>query len=382
MYQLAIVWWIVSSSAEGAGKEVGLFMVAVALPSILLSRKIGKLVDSRSRQWLLVTSDASVSVLLGLSNLAVREWGTHYFLLLGVGALGACFQCVIDPSLNKSLQELIAKGPHQSSDLERGVALLTTTQSLANFGGAVLGAVAIAGLGLANVLLMACLFYFFASRLSKKANFFESSQGPVSSEESGWKFLSQFPLLKKTVVGFGAVNFFGTPTLVVLPLYARQVLGADAKELGFLEATLWIGLLSGALASRWVSHQMSQLKVTRFCLFGFSGALFVASIIPRLGVYALVLFSIGAALGINNVKFLSLFQEIVPGPVKGRFFSALQAVIGFTFPVAYFVFGFLSDVISIQKVCMVQGFGILSLSFYFGWLQVQMEKGKLNWESV
>lgn len=382
MYQLAIVWWIVSSKSVGAGKGVGLFMVAVALPSILLARRIGKLVDSRSRQLLLVTADASASVLLGLSNLAIRESGPNFFFLLGLGALGACLQCVIDPTLNKSLNELITQGPNRESDLQRGVALLTTTQSLANFGGAVLGAVAIAALGLANVLLMACIFYFLASRFSKRATFVESSQDTQLAQESGWQFLKQYPLLKKTVLGFGAVNFFGTPTLVVLPLYARQVLGADARELGFLEASLWIGLLSGALGSRWVSNQISQLTITRGCLFGFAGTLFVSSVSANMGVYALMLFGTGAALGINNVKFLSLFQEIVPGQVKGRFFATLQAVVGFTFPIAYFLFGWLSDLISVQKVCLVQSIGILCLTFYFKWLQLQLEKGKLSWESV
>jgi hypothetical protein len=73
----------------------------------------------------------------------------------------------------------------------------------------------------------------------------------------------------------------------------------------------------------------------------------------------------GASLGITNVKFVTLFQRVVPGPVKGRFFATMQAIIGFSFPVAYMVFGYLGDLMSPSRVCLVQATGILLVAMWF-----------------
>ncbi|MDD3146363.1 MAG: MFS transporter, partial [Candidatus Riflebacteria bacterium] len=61
----------------------------------------------------------------------------------------------------------------------------------------------------------------------------------------------------------------------------------------------------------------------------------------------------------------TLFQRVVADEIKGRFFAAMQAIIGFSFPVAYLVFGYLSDVLSPDRVCIVQGTGILAVSLWF-----------------
>ena len=67
-------------------------------------------------------------------------------------------------------------------------------------------------------------------------------------------------------------------------------------------------------------------------------------------------------LRLNNVKFISLFQEIVPNEVKGRFFAIFQAIIGFTFPVAFFVFGVLGDMVPANHLFIIQGTGIMIIA--------------------
>jgi hypothetical protein len=79
----------------------------------------------------------------------------------------------------------------------------------------------------------------------------------------------------------------------------------------------------------------------------------------------LCLFLAGAALGVNNVKFMAFFQETVAPELKGRFFALMQAVIGFTFPIAYFFFGALTDYLRPSDVCLIQGAGVVSLAIYF-----------------
>ncbi|NDC25328.1 MAG: hypothetical protein EB078_09625, partial [Proteobacteria bacterium] len=288
---------------------------------------------------------------------------------------------LIDPALNKSLYELIPKNDRYPEDQENGVALFATTQSLSNFGGAVLGAVTIGVMGMSQILLMACLFYFTASRFSKKAVFFSSTIDSPSKGDSGWEFLKRFGLLKKMVIGFGVVNFFTVPTLVILPLYTKKILGADSITLGALEGALWVGLFAGALGSRWVPESVDKLVIAGVCLLVLGITFCIPAFAVQSVLYGTMLFVSGLVLGVNNVKFLSLFQQVVPAEVKGRFFALLQYLIGASFPLGYFVFGWLCDLMSVRQTCLVQGMGVLLVSHYFWFLRRRISTGELSWES-
>src|SRR5688572_23265725 len=66
MYQMAMIWWILTTGTEGTGKLVGLFMVMAALPSILFVKVIGRRIDRSSSQRLLVGCDAVAAATVGL----------------------------------------------------------------------------------------------------------------------------------------------------------------------------------------------------------------------------------------------------------------------------------------------------------------------------
>ena len=87
--------------------------------------------------------------------------------------------------------------------------------------------------------------------------------------------------------------------------------------------------------------------------------------VPSFQVSAVSLFVAGLALGVNNARFFVFAQNAVADHEKGRFFSILSAVIGFTFPVAYLLFGLLVDTVSVTTVMVAQGAGIGLLAFYF-----------------
>jgi hypothetical protein len=101
------------------------------------------------------------------------------------------------------------------------------------------------------------------------------------------------------------------------------------------------------------------------CLFTLGVGLAIPAFVTNVGVYGAALFIAGAALGVNNVKFIAFFQEVVAPEWKGRFFALLQATISFTFPIAYFLFGALTDYVSPPVVCLIQGIGVCTLALYF-----------------
>lgn len=357
MYQIAMVWWVLSKFSSG--KYVGLFMVVAAIPSLLFLKKIGTRVDASPSRKVLVTADALAALTLVVAA-GLLSWG-HMGVVLALGFTSATLQAFIDPTLNKAVAEVVAP-----EDVEQAAGLLSSTQSIASFSGAIFGAILIDHLGVQGTILLGSSGYFVSSLLSAWTQFHAVPKAAVASETaSGLSLLNPYPSLKKILLGFAAVNFFATPTLVVLPIYVKTVLGATASTLGLLESGLWLGLITGAFAAKYIAFSENRLKLASGCLFVFGAMLAVPGIVVNVPVYLVALFFAGFALGTLNAKFMAYFQEIVAPEIKGRFFALMQATIGSTFPIAYFLFGALTDYIAVETVCLIQGSGVILLSFYF-----------------
>ncbi len=372
MYQMAMIWWLLGGGSENSGRLVGTFMVMTALPSLLLVKWIGHTIDRSKSKKVLVLGDLAAAVTVGVVAWTLAHATLPVSFAFLAGLVAATLQAFIDPTLNKSVGEVT-----RPEDTESGVSLLASTQSLANFAGAVAGAILIDRLGIPGTAALAAGGYLFSSLCSYLARFRYSVPAVTLGEnQSGFAVLNDYPFLKPLLIGFGFINFFSTPTLVVLPLYTKLTLHASASTLGSLEACLWVGLLTGTLVAKYIDFGLSRIRLGAICLFVFGAALGTPGVVSQVVLYQIALFIGAMALGINNVKFITLFQEVVAPEKKGRFFALMQAAISFTFPISYFLFGWLTDFLSPPKVCLIQGAGVMVLAIFFATLD-RGEEGKV-----
>ncbi len=372
IYQIAIVWWIMSVSVEHSGFALGTFMVAGALPSLLFFRLIGRVVDRMPAKFMLVTCDLTSAALMGyvawcLSN-ETLTLGTAYLF----GFLIAVAEGFFNPAITKCLPSLVS-----AEDLEQAVAYQASSQYLASFGGSVLGAMLIAWLGIPLLVMLNAITYVFSALIETTLVFPESSEAaetavdnaqpspdatPVADDKAVWQ---KFPLLKQLLAGFGLVNFFATPTLVIVPLYVQKSLQGSASLMGMLEAALWVGILLGTFSAALIRSHGRTIRLGAFSMLVYGGSMILPGLLINQWGFALALILAGASLGITNVKFVTLFQKVVPEQVKGRFFAAMQAIIGFSFPVAYLVFGYLGDLMTPDRLCLVQSVGVIAVAIWF-----------------
>lgn len=365
MYQIAILWWIVSEIPSDSGTALGLFLVLGALPSILLVKIIGSVIDKTKSKVVLVSSDLLAFAVTLVVGLALDNHLLNLIMVYIAGLLIALTEAFFNPTINKAVPELV-----EQEHIESAVAFQSSTQYLANFGGAVMGAVLIGKLGIPMVIYLNALSYLVSAVINYIIRFRylipPVKEEEISAQTSGWKILEGLPVLKNILIGFGLINFFATPTLVILPLYTKATLHSDASVLGFLEASLWIGLILGNFSAGALSFVKSTVKLGSICLFVLGLGLFFPGLLINKFFYMAMLLIAGTALGINNVKFVSLFQNVVEPVIKGRFFALMNAMICFTFPVAFLLFGILADKLSPPHVCLIQGAGVMGIALYFG----------------
>ncbi|WP_188317057.1 MFS transporter [Solihabitans fulvus] len=364
VYQIGLLWWLLGQLPEHArGLASGAFLVVGALPSLLLVRPIGRLLDrAPSRRVMLRAELVACAVVTVLALFAFAD-SVALWAVYPVGLVLAVCQAVFDPCLSKSVPELV-----DEADIERAVGFEASTQSVANFAGAAFGAVLLATIGFAGAVALNAVTYALAAGCLWVARFRRVPAAAQGVAESGsgtgepvgtWAFLGSLPGVRPLLGCFAAANFFATPTLLILPLYTRSVLHAGADTLSRLETALWLGLLVGAFAAGHVRVRGRTARFGAACIAAFALCLGVPGLVDASTAYLVALAVGGACLGMSNVKFTALFQRVVPDGVKGRFFAALQAAVSLTFPVAFLGFGALGDTVAPQVLCLVQAGGLV-----------------------
>ncbi|MFJ3175073.1 MFS transporter [Streptomyces roseus] len=374
MFQVGISWWLISEAASAdGGLAAGLFMAVSTLPAVVLAPLVARAIARFAHRSLLRTAaggagaaSAALAVWAGASELPVAA---AYAAAL---ALASC-QAFFDPCLTTSVPELV-----DDADIEAATGFELSTQSLASLGGALLGALVVDAAGVAGLaagcaaaygtaaLLIATVRFRTAAHPAADADADADAEGDAAGDAAGGqdaprrtlrRLLGSMPYVRGILLCFTAANLFTTAVFVVMPLYTASVLHGDGATVALLEASLGAGTLVGSFTGARVPGRPAVVGTA--CLGAMAAALAVPGLIAARPVIAGSLLLTGWCVGVIGVRFVALFQRLVPAADKPAFFAVMQAVLGATFPVASLLFGFLGDHFSAQTLCLVQAAGLV-----------------------
>ncbi|MGW2633613.1 MFS transporter [Streptomyces chattanoogensis] len=365
MFQVGVSWWLVAY-AVGAGRGLasGLFMAVSTLPAVALAPVVARAVSRLAHRSVLrtaaATAGAAVLLLALVAYGSVPPTAAAYAATL---VLASC-QAFFDPCLTTSVPELV-----DDEDIETATGFELSTQSLASLGGALLGALVVDEAGLAGLATGCAAAYLAAALLVTTVRFRpaaapEPLPEPQDGAETGIgtarglrEVLAGLPAIRKILVCFAAANLFTTAVFVVIPLYTKSELGGGGSTVALLEAGLGTGTLLGSVTGAKVPGRPTRLGACLLTVMAaaFAGAYLVAGRFVLAGCLVVV----GWCVGVIGVRFVALFQRLVPPADKPGFFAVMQAVLGASFPVASLLFGLLGDHLPARTLCLVQAAGLV-----------------------
>ncbi|MFD9637837.1 MFS transporter, partial [Streptomyces violascens] len=193
----------------------------------------------------------------------------------------------------------------------------------------------------------------------------DATEGEVS-QRTLRQILGALPYVRAILLCFAAANLFTTAVFVVMPLYTASILHGDGSTVALLEASLGAGTLIGSFTGARVPGRPTV--VGSVCLATMAVALAVPGLVAARPVIAGSLLVTGWCVGVIGVRFVALFQRLVPAADKPAFFAVMQAVLGATFPVASLLFGLLGDHLSAQTLCLIQAAGLVPAAAFLGLL--------------
>ncbi|MGW6945725.1 MFS transporter [Streptomyces xanthophaeus] len=369
MFQVGVSWWIVAHAVPDApGLASGLFMALCTLPAVALAPVVASAVARYAHRSVL----RGAAGLAGAAACALALWAQGGGLPVAAVyaaalALATC-QAFFDPCLTTSVPELVDDG-----DIETATGFELSTQSLAGLGGALLGALTVDRAGVAGLAVGCTAAYLGAALLVSSARFRTApSAAPVTdatdvvaaeAAEAAprrrplLRILGELPYVRRILICFTAANLFTTAVFVVIPLYTRSVLHGGGGTVALLEAALGTGALVGAFTGARVPGRPTVAGA--WCLGLMALALALPGLLTQRLAVAGCLAVAGWCAGAVSVRFVALFQRLVPTADKPGFFAVMQAVLGASLPVASLVFGSAGDFLSPQTLCLVQGIGLL-----------------------
>jgi MFS family permease len=298
---------------------VGLVSGLGSLGVLAFTLYAGIVADRRDKRRLIIlTQSLSMAQALILAVLVWTKLVTVWHVMILATTLGIVNAFDI-PTRQAFIVDLVGK-----EDLLNAIALNSSMFNAARVVGP-----AIAGALIGVVGVAACFFLNGVSYIAVIAGLVLMRLAPMPPRPatgSAWMglrevvgFLRSDRRVETLIVLTATMSVFGFPFLVMMPVFARDVLHVGAAGYGALTAAVGGGAMLGALAIALNSRRIVQrgrLLVIGGTSFGVLVTLFAVS--GRFGVALVLLGLAGCAMIVNNALTNTMLQTIVPDHLRGR----------------------------------------------------------------
>ena len=319
MQSVAAAWLVLQLSHDSAF-ALALFGAFSYGPILIFGLYAGALVDRFvHRDVLLVTQAISLA---GAALYAVLTV-THLIslpLLFAIAAVLGINQALYFPARQATVLEMVGRG-----ELASAVALNATAFNLARIIGPAIGGLTIAAFGVA-----ACFWLNAASYLGVIAALYTIRRRPLPAGPpqraitligEALRHVRQAPTLVGLFALLIVAGTFGANFNLVLPLFTRVVLHANADTLGYLFAAQGFGSLIGALMMTAVGGYLLDPRriVLGALLFAVMELFFLT--IPGFSQSIVLLVVIGWAFAVYTIGTNTYVQVQSPDRMQGRMVS-------------------------------------------------------------
>jgi MFS family permease len=350
----------------GSELSLGIVTFASFLPVLLLSLGMGVIVDRVERRRLLLITQTwfllTAAALAVLTFLGVIEY-SHVIVLALLTGVGNALDM---PARQSFYVDLVDR-----DEMMNAIALNSSVFNGARIIGPAIGGLVVAAMGegpafgLNAVSFLAVIGALLMMRLPAFA--------PPERGGSGWSELRQglaYLIEDRRVFGLvimvAAFSVFGFPYIVLLPVFAAEVLGTGAAGLGGLLAAQGVGALASALGLAFLGERVHKGRM----LFASRALLPVAILLLAIAKTTPVAM-LGLALGgytlINQLAITNtLIQLVVPDELRGRVLSTYTWALGGFWPLGALLTGWMAERMGAADAVLVLA-GLCALIALVGW---------------
>jgi MFS family permease len=317
MQHVAVVWqlYLFTHSPLSLGL-LGLFRIA---PVILFAIGGGVIADAFDRRRLMLLSQ-TVLALVSLAFAITTHLGwANVYSIYGLSFLAGAAVAVDNPT-RQALVPLLVPREHLGNALSIG-ALAWQLASIigppiAGWMLATVGMVPIYVADAASFLAVIAALILIRHRAPARSG----AQISLRSALEGLSFIRRSPLILSTMLFDFVATFFGG-SMLLMPIFADQMLHVGTQGLGWLYAAQPIGAVVAAAALTILPHPQRQGAVILSAVAAYGASIAVFGVSRWYWLSLLALSASGAADAVSTVVRVTLRQMLTPNELRGRMTS-------------------------------------------------------------
>ena len=336
------------------------------IPTFLLAPLAGVIVDRIDRRKVLVWTQALAMVQsLALAALTL----SHRITIREVLALSA-FQGVINAFDMPGRQSFMIRMVEDRADLSNAIAINSSMVNTARLVGPSLAGLLIAATsegwcflvdGVSYIAVIASLLMMHVRHEAPQ----HAGATMVEQMRQGWEYVSGSVPIRSILLLFSVVSLMGWPFMVLMPVFAAQVLHGGPHTLGFLMGAVGVGSLVSALALVVRKSVRGLLRIIPIgaALFGIGLVAFGFSRSLWLSLPLMFLTGFGMMQGVTSSN--TILQTLVDEKMRGRVMSYYtMAFVGMA-PFGSLLAGTLAQAIGAPRTVMISGIACILGSLWF-----------------
>jgi MFS family permease len=320
MTRVATSWLVYRLT--GSALLLGVVGFAGQIPTFLLAPFAGVWVDRLDRRNMLVWTQALAALQsLALAGLTLAKV-INIHEIIWLSALQGLINAFDMPGRQAFLVQMV----EDKQDLGNAIALNSSMVNLARLVGPALAGFVIGAAGEGYCFTIDGVSYLavIASLLMMRVKVAPAKRAVTSMLEQlkeGWTYVSGFPPIRTILLLFALISLMGMPFMVLMPIFASNVLHGGPHTLGFLLGASGVGALISAisLALRKTVRGLTTMIQVSAAVFGIGLISFGLSRILPLSMFLMLIVGFGMMQGLAASN--TVIQTLVPEDKRGRVMS-------------------------------------------------------------
>jgi len=201
---------------------------------------------------------------------------------------------------------------------------------------------------------LAVIVALFLIKLNKNPGL-QNNNSALSDLKQGLVFISKDRLILALVSMVAAMSLFGISYVILMPVFANDILRVGAKGLGILMSSTGLGALIGALALARLGDFKYKGKLLIWSVFSFACSLIVFSFSRGYLVAIVSLICIGCSSVTAIALINTLIQIKVPDEFRGRVMSLFMITFAGVMPFGNLFSGTLAEAFGVSQALFFCG---------------------------
>ncbi|MGZ5566771.1 MAG: MFS transporter [Limisphaerales bacterium] len=353
MTSTASLWLIYHLSSSAF--LLGVIGFASQAPIAFLSPLGGVLADRFDRLTLLKITQI-LSALQSFAMAALAYWGLmNESWLIGLSLVQGIVNGIDMPVRQSLVVSFVEKREHVGNS----IALNSAVFNLARLIGPALAGFIIVYVGAAGCYFVDGISYFavIVSLIFIRVDALPERERrhPITEIREGFGYAWGFRPIRAILITSGLISFVGFSYSILMPLFAKDVFGGDARTLGYLMAATGVGavIAGGYLSMRTTIKGLGNVIAAGGMIMGIGLMSFAFSRSLALSLLFLMIAGFGAVLmmaGSNTV-----LQAIVEEDKRGRVMALFTMAVMGSMPFGNLLIGWIARVLNAQIALCISG---------------------------